>query len=203
MGLCVRQPEDDTALIEACIKKDAGAWSALVKKYSPLIKISIEIRLKKYGFSVPSHEIEDIRQDILADIWENNKLGSVLNRSDISYWLAILSGNAAISHYRVKNKRQAEKNMSISDKIGEKELSEFLASDNINSRDEMARAEMEVKMDEMIESLPEKERLMVKLYAIHNRKYADIADIMCVPVGTVSNYINRAREKIKKAFKGY
>lgn len=191
--------KNDRYLVEACIRKDLAAWADLVKKYSPLVCLSIENRLKKYGISAHPHDIEDINQNIFVDIWKNNKLLSITNRDNISYWVAIVSGNAAMEYFRSRSARQARKTISLFDKKREKkELSELLSSEALNPEDELARAETEAKIDEAIESLPEKERLMMKLHLIHDKKYHEIAEILNIPNGTVSSYIKRAKEKLQK-----
>lgn len=195
--------KNDRYLVEACIRRDLESWSNLVKKYSPLVYISIENRLKKYGIDAARHDIEDIKQNIFADIWKDDKLSSVTGRDDISYWFAIVSGNAAMEYFRSRSARQARKTVSLFNKIEEEELGELLSSEALSPKGELARAETEGKIDEAIESLPEKEKLMIKLHLIHDKKYHEIAAILGVPKGTVSSYIKRAREKLKEALKDY
>lgn len=196
-----KHPENDRYLVEACVKKDVSAWSMLVKKYSRLVCVSIENRVKKYGLSASPRDIEDIKQNILIDIWKNNRLESITNRGDISYWISIVSGNAAIEHFRSREVRQARRTTSLFDKMGSKELSEILPSKIANPRDELIGAEASSSIYEAIESLPEKERLMIKLHFIHDKKYREIAEILSVPKGTVSNYIKRAKDKLKETLK--
>lgn len=193
-----KQSENDSHLVEACIRKDISAWSQLVKKYSRLIYISIENRLKKYNLSASRHDIEDIRQDVFADIWKNNKLESVVNRNDISYWLAILSGNAAVGHFRIASDRQARNTISLSQKLDDRELHEILPSGALSQNDELARAETQTLIDKAIRSLPKKEKLMIKLHLIHDKKYREIAGMLGLPEGTVSSYIKRAKGKLRK-----
>lgn len=193
--------KNDRYLIEACIKEDLTAWSELVEKYSRLVYISIKNRLKKYGFSASGHDIEDIRQNIFSDIWKNGKLSHITNRDDISYWIAILSGNAAMEHFRSRNARQLQDTVPLSHRIDEKELSEILPSEVSEPDDELARAETEEKVDLAIESLPGRERIMMKLYLMHDKKYHEIAEFLGVPQGTVSSYIKRAKERLKEALK--
>ncbi|MCX5668061.1 MAG: sigma-70 family RNA polymerase sigma factor [Candidatus Omnitrophica bacterium] len=193
--------KNDPYLIEACIKKDLAAWSILVKKYSGLIYTSIENRLKKYGLDASIHDIEDIRQNIFSDIWKNGKLSHITNRDDISYWIAILSGNAAVEHFRSSQARQSRNTIPLSHKIDEKELNEIFPSDIPGPNDELARAETQERIELAIESLPASEKLMIKLYLIHNKKYHEIAEFLSVPKGTVSSYIKRAKEKLKEALK--
>jgi len=193
--------KNDRYLIEACLKKDLVAWSILVKKYSGLIYVSIKNRLKKYGLDAFSQDIEDIRQNIFSDIWKNGKLSHITNRDDISYWIAILSGNAAVEHFRSREARQLQNTVPLSHKIDEKEMNEIFPSDTRGPNDELARAETEERIDLAIESLPGREKIMIKLYLIHDKKYHEIAEFLGVPKGTVSSYIKRAKEKLKEALK--
>ncbi len=195
--------KNDRPLIEACIKKDLAAWSSLVEKYSSLACISIKNRIKRYGLHVSLHDVEDIRQDVFSDIWKNNKLESVTGRDDISSWIAILSGNAAVEHFRKKGSRFERRTVSLCYKIGAKELCEVIPSEAKGANDELADAELSDKVNETIEALPEKERLMIRLNLIYDKKYHEIAEIMGVPKGTVSSYIKRAKENLKVALKDF
>lgn len=195
--------ENDVRLVNGCIERDLMAWAHLVKKYSALIRISIENRLKKYGFTLPSQEIEDIYQDVLASIWKDEKLKSVKNRDDISCWLAIVSGNEAMMHLKKERRHQPQKKISLFDRMGERELAEYIPSDKLSPLDELAREEISKKIDEAIESLPTKEKLILKLNIMYDKKYDEIADILNLPKGTVSSYIKRAKERLKNALKDF
>jgi RNA polymerase sigma-70 factor (ECF subfamily) len=193
--------KNDPYLIEACLKKDLVAWSGLVNKYSGLIYVAIENRLKKYGIPASGQDIEDIRQNVFSDIWKNGKLSHIANRADISYWIAILSGNAAVEHFRSKEARWLQNTVPLSHEIDEKELNEILPSDIPGPNDELARAETEERIDLAIESLPAREKIMIKLHLIHNKKYREIAEFLGVPKGTVSSCIKRAKERLKETLK--
>jgi len=193
--------KNDLHLVESCIKKDLAAWSILIKKYSGLVYISIENRLKKYGIDVSSHDIEDIKQNIFSDIWKNGKLSHITNRGDISYWIAILSGNAAVEHFRSKGARRMRNTVPLYNKIDDEELNEIFPSGIPGPNDELARAETEERIERAMESLPAREKLMIKLHLIHDKKYHEIAEFLGVPKGTVSSYIKRAKEKLKEVLK--
>ncbi|MDD5496342.1 MAG: sigma-70 family RNA polymerase sigma factor [Candidatus Omnitrophica bacterium] len=193
--------ENDNHIIEACLKKDISAWAALVKKYSSLVYISIENRLKKYNISISRQDIEDIRQNVFADIWKNNKLKDIVNREDISYWISVLSGNAAIENFRNASARISQKTVSLSSKLDGGALEGLLPSGLAGQRSDLDRAEAEEKIDRAINSLPGREKIMAKLHLIHNKKYHEIAELMGVPEGTVSSYVKRAKERLRKALK--
>ena len=193
--------EDDINLVEGCINKDLRAWATFIKKYSNLISISIENRLKKYGFSLPHQDIEDIRQNVLASIWKDSKLEGVKNRNDISYWLAIVAGNEAMMYLKIKRGQEPQKKISLYDRVDEKELVEFIPADRSGPLDELAREEISKKIEEAIELLPLKEKLIMKLNVIYDKKYDEIARLLNFPKGTVSSYIKRAKERLRKALK--
>ncbi len=190
---------DDAELVEKCVKRDIAAWAALTRKYSDLISISIINRLTKYAIETSRQDIEDIRQEILASLWKERKLEGVRNRRDISYWLSIVSGNAAIAYMRRKGAAFRDKRVSLFDKIGEKEVMDLLPSTLAGPKDELIRTELSERMDKALEQLPTKERLIMKLSILHDKKHREIADILNIPVDTVSSHIRRAKDKLKKS----
>jgi RNA polymerase sigma-70 factor (ECF subfamily) len=193
--------ENDVSLVRGCLGRDLASWSALVKKYSPLVSISIETHLKKYKIYPAAQDVEDIRQEIFADIWENNKLATIVNQRDISYWIAVLSGNAALAHFRSRDSRQSMNNLSLSRMMENKELGDFLCCEKDSPQKEASDSETEGRINDAIGSLPEKERLIVKMHFVHGKKYHEIAVFTGIPKGTVSSYIKRAREKLRKKLK--
>jgi len=176
------QSKDDTGLVEKCISKDASAWRALVNKYSVLIENAIYNRARKYGISLPCHDIEDIMQNVLTTIWKGNKLSTVKNRKNISCWLAVVSGNAAAQYLSDQDNIKP---------LGEEEE----AIPVVPAPDEEAISEIEKAMEE----LPPKEKLIVQLYFFYDKKYREIADMLDLPEGTVSSYIKRSKFRLRKS----
>lgn len=192
-------PGDNERLIEACLNKDAAAWSAFISKYSAFVSIAIESRLKRCGCAMARQDVEDIRQDVFALIWKGEKLRTVRNLKTIYYWLAIVSGNAAIEHARRMRRGETYKTVSIFDRLDEKELVELIPSVGPSPRDDMKREEISRHVESAMESLPEKERLIAKLNILYGKKYREIADMLNLPGGTVSSYLKRAKEKLKES----
>ncbi|MCX5712614.1 MAG: sigma-70 family RNA polymerase sigma factor [Candidatus Omnitrophica bacterium] len=193
--------ENERALIDGCVKRDLAAWGVFVRKYSNLVSVAVENRAKKYGFYLIPQDIEDIRQNVFTLIWQDNKLSGVENSDSIAYWIAIVAGNEAMAHLRKRETRESEKAVSIFDKIDEKELAEVLPSDVISPADEAARNEISAKIDDAIKKLGPKERLIIKLHLIHNKKYHEISKMLNIPKGTVSSYVKRAKEELKERLK--
>ncbi len=59
------------------------------------------------------------------------------------------------------------------------------------------RDEMERKFKESLQALPADQRAIFSLRAIENLSYAEIAEALHIPTGTVMSRLNRARKKLK------
>lgn len=189
---------DDSELIEGCISRDLAAWSGFVAKYSGLLSLSIVNRLRKYGLHLPGEDIEDIKQDLLASLWKDEKLKDVRNRQNISYWLAMVAGNTAITYLRKKHAVFEPRTVSISENFDEKSLEELIGSGLPCPSEELAGKELAERIESEIDALPAKEKLVIKLSILYGKKHDEIADILNMPSGTVSSRIKRAKEKLRK-----
>lgn len=174
-----------------------------VMKYSKLVYASIRNRLKSYGIELQHDDILDIVQDAFTAIFEGGKLKTIRNPGSIPYWIAIVSGNAAIQHVRVKRRIEPEDPVSIYTKDGENELFETLAFCGLTPPEELDKDALSAKLDAAFESLPDREKLIIKMNLIHDKKYEEISAILGVPLGTISNYIKRAKEKLRRSLEGF
>lgn len=200
--LCQRH-YSDKELVEGCIDKDPEAWSGLVKKYSNLISNSANNRLRKYGFDLPDRDLEDIRQNVLAALWKDELLKTVKNRKNISYWLSIVSGNIAIEYMRKKRKDVPGRPISASSEDNRNHPEELLESGLPCPSEEIANKEASERIESLIGALPAKEKLVIKLHILYDKKYEEISDILNMPPGTVSSYVKRAKEKLRGALKDF
>lgn len=190
--------EDEGLLIEKCLRKDMKAWASFITIYSPLISAAITNRLKLYGFTASEHDVNDIRQQLLMTLWQEDKLAEVKNRGSISYWLAIVAGNAAIAHVRRKKNMATGRFVPLSETIGGKELGDLLPSSAPDPRDESACNELTKKIAQAVETFPAREKIILKLHIFHNKRYREIACMLSLPEGTVSSYVKRAKEKLRQ-----
>lgn len=195
--------EDDRAIFEGCLKRDPGAWESFAKKYSSLIEEAARNCLKKYGFGLSSEEIEDIRQDVFKSIWEGRKLETIGDLRSLPYWLAIVAGNFAIARVRKMKRKEPMKPLSLFEKADGIHLVDSIISSSPDAGEEAARNEIETKVDNAIESLPENQKLVVRLNILYGKKYHEISEILDMPSGTVSNYIRRAKASLRKKLRHF
>ncbi|MFH1190376.1 MAG: sigma-70 family RNA polymerase sigma factor [Candidatus Omnitrophota bacterium] len=174
----------------------------IVRKYSNLVYTAIDRRLKGYGIVLPREDILDIRQEVLISLWEGKKLDTIRDTDSIPYWIAIVSGNTAIQYIRRTRRIEPEKPIPLSDKLESAGIIDMIPSSGMDPSEELDKYELSGRIDDAIDSLPVKEKLIVKLNLLHGKKYSEIAEILRLPAGTVSNCILRAKEKIKAHLSG-
>jgi RNA polymerase sigma factor (sigma-70 family) len=105
-------------------------------------------------------------------------------RADARPWLMGIAVNLARAHRR---REQAQLRLSTR---GRREGSDDLAGDALDRRGALAAA---------LNSLEERDRETLLLFALADLSYAGIAEALGVPEGTVRSRLNRARRIVKEA----
>ena len=186
----------DRQLVELCLSGDSKGWSAFLRKFSRLIRWAARQRLARWGYSFNDQDIKDIEQDVLFSLWRRKKLEAVRGRDKIVGWLAMVAGNAACNHFRKKGAvaRRFKSIFEVLDNGGT--LGETLTSKG-NPRQSMESEENKELVDSVLSGLPDRERLIITLNYLYDKKHRDIADTLRISVNTVSTVIRRTRQRIK------
>lgn len=192
----VKSVEGDRAMVLACIGGDKAAWERLVHKYSALIEKAAANRLKKYGFSLQPHEISDIRQETLSYIWSGDKLGEIKNAENIAYWLAVVSGNRAMTYLRHKRSCEPQPVLRLPEESQDADIPEKLLARE--PYDEEGAAAAMGRIRSAMGTLTAKERLVVKLNLLRGKRYVDISSMLGMPIGTVASHVKRAKKKMRR-----
>ncbi len=195
--------EDDSRLIRSCIEKDHAAWDFFTKKYSGLILSAIGHRLRKYGIYPGRDDLGEIRQNVLSLLWEGDKFSEIRDPSGMKYWLAVVSGNTAVEYMRKQKRANRLAPISLSEMVGDTALAEVIPSGGLTPSEELEKSDLSEKLNQAIESLPDKEKLVLKLNVLHGKKHEEIAEIIAMPQATVSSHIKRAKERLKKKLNNY
>lgn len=190
--------KDDQNMVEACIAGNVAAWENLLSKYSPLIRTAISGRIRRYGMSLPSQDVEDIYQNVLTAIWLGRKLSEIKNRADISYWLAIVSGNMAVEYLRAIKSSGMDKLEPLGDTTDEEMEAGDIGSATEQNYPDPSENKIPDEVKNALRCLRKKEKLIMKLLIIHDKKYKEIARILKMPKATVASHIRRARAKLKR-----
>ncbi len=174
-------------LVEKCINKDPLAWAEFVSRFERLIFFSIKKSMSRYfGTDNPNlKDMNDIKQNILTEIWSKSMLLQIKNRKNIAYWISVVSRNITINFLKSNKKEMLVDNMSFFDEIP----AEYDARDNEQNNYSA--------MEDAFGSLNDREKIVFRLYFSQGLKLKEIALFLRIPLGTVSSYISRIRKKIR------
>lgn len=198
----------DSELAARCVNRDLLAWNQFVERYSKLVFWAIKERLSSRGCYCSQEDLGDIFQNIFASLWIKNLLKQVKAQEKIKTWLIMVSGNMAIDYVR-KNNMQAIKEetsiyQSISERLPDEEeitLEAVLASDSSSPRAGASINEITKLLEQEMEKLNPKEKTILELDVLYDMKQKDIADVVKLPINTVSSIIARGKEKLRESLK--
>lgn len=121
--------------------------------------------------------------------------------TNLRAWLFRILTNTHISSYRRRKRRPAETDLAD---VGDMYLYKRLASNaaggsfSLSAEDEMLSSLTSEEVHKAVESLPDIYRMAVLLADVEGFKYAEIAEILELPVGTVMSRIHRGRKRLQK-----
>jgi len=120
--------------------------------------------------------------------------------TNLKAWMYRILTNCYINDYRQKQRRPAESDIdSIEDLYLYRRLGPLAgASLGRSAEDEMLDLFGEAEVREALDELPEIYRFAVLLADVEGFSYAEIADILDVPIGTVMSRLHRGRKRLHK-----
>jgi len=173
-------------IIEGCLKKDKKAWDIFVQKYSRLIYWAIRKRLAGSGFSFNQDDIDCIFQEVFLLILQGDKLLQLKDIKTTASWLAVIASNKTVDFIRRKIKE--DKRLVV----------EMPVLKDDKSEQELYKRDLLNVLGNVIDTLPVKEKIVISLNLIEGRAHKEIAEIIAMPVNTVSTIIARTKKKVKK-----
>jgi RNA polymerase sigma factor (sigma-70 family) len=178
---------DTKKLIERIQAGDSAAFQSLVEDYQRLVG-HIVFRMVSI-----KEEREDICQDVFLKIYQN--LSEFRSESKLSTWIARIAYNACLNHLE-KRKLVPLEELSPTDQSVESILEKSKRPDEITGEKEMS-----ILLEKEINRMPVTFRTILTLYHLDEMSYAQIADVMGLPEGTVKSYLFRARKLLKERLK--
>ncbi len=182
---------EDLILIEEALKGKQASYERLMKKYYQLIHNLV------YRMISRKEDVEDLTQE--AFIKAFNSLHNFDKQFAFSTWLFKIATNNAIDYLRKKKLAtfSIDKDFDSEDNDMKFEIPDIEYKPDRLLIDE----QMKIVLDQAIQSLPDKYRLVIVMRHKQEKEYEEIAQELNIPLGTVKAHIFRGRELLNKYLK--
>lgn len=136
-----------------------------------------------------SEDREDLCQDVFMKVYQN--LPRFRHESKLSTWIATIAYNTCINYLQ-------KKKIPLFDDKTPDTITLDDVSGHDSPPDKSAESEdIRVRLVNAIDTLDRRYRAIITLYHLEGMSYAEIADILKLPEGTVKSYLFRARKQLK------
>ena len=178
----------DRTLIDSALTGDQGAYKSLMERHRQAI---FHICLKIVRDS-------EIAADLVQETFMKAFASLATYRSEFKFstWLYRIAANTAIDHLRKQRMKMLSLDAPAQSDDGQIEIE--VADNSYNPEKDLINREQRFSINEAIESLPEKYRVVIVYRHKDDKSYDEIAEALSLPVGTVKARIFRARELLKK-----
>lgn len=184
--------EEDFDAVRRVLKGDSSGFEILQKKYTRIISSLIRRMIRN------EEDVRDLTQDTFIKAY--NALSSFQFGYSFSSWIYKIASNTCIDFLRKKRLAQ----VSLSQRNNSEEEYELEIEDKDYMPDLNVMTEEKIKaLREAIENLPENYREIIKLRHEKEMDYADIAEKLDIPLGTVKAHLFRARKQLFQQLKKY
>ena len=144
-----------------------------------------------------SDDAKDVYQEVFIRVYKGLKRFEF--RSEFSTWLFRVTTNVCLTH---KAQYKRIQNISISpDENDESPKIELKSSEEDEPDNQLISSETKGKVQNAIDSLAPKQRMVFMLKHIHNYKIREIAKMMECSEGTVKKYLFIATDKLRLKLK--
>ncbi len=189
---------EELGLVRRCIAGEADAWREIMAKYGALVAHAVRTTFNRVLKQADPNLVDDAVQSVWLALCADacRRLRGFESKSALSTWLTVLSTRRALDYIRTEMRKGSMRHVHLDDEDRDlvKELRAPEAEEQFSLDDVFV-------LYESLEKLPEDDRLILKMYYLDGLSYRSIAEVLQVAPNTVSSYILRARDKLKKCMK--
>lgn len=185
---------DETALIQIAQQGDLDAFNRLVLAYQDLA-FNVAYRL----MSDPA-EAQDVTQDAFVSAYR--KLDSFRGGS-FKAWLLRIVTNAGYDALRKRKRQPMVPLEPLTADDEEIESPSWIADPGETPEDAAARAELGAAIQQCLDRLAVDFRTVVVLVDVQGLDYAEAAETVGKPLGTIKSRLARARVRMQDCLQGY
>jgi RNA polymerase sigma factor (sigma-70 family) len=177
----------DLELVKRCIKGEDAAWEALLYTHTH------KIYNLCYRFTGRSEDAEDLTQEVFIKVFRTLKTYDPL-QAKFATWVNRIARNHLVDHYR--RTRGDRVTSTLDDQMPIPD-----GSSRGNPASSVESRERRERLQSGLSKLSPDLREAVILRDLQDLDYAEIAQVLQVPEGTVKSRINRGRLELARALK--
>ena len=183
---------DDKELVNRVLKGDTQLFATVIKNTEGLVA-QITFRLLSN-----SEDRKDIAQDIYLKAYRN--LPGFKFQSKLSTWIGQIAFNTCFNF--LEKKKLILPDDRLSENVSNNSALEMAANKLIKiAENEIENKLFRTELAEIVQSaigqLPPLYKTLINLFHYEDMSYEEIAEITSLPIGTVKNYLFRARRAMK------
>lgn len=172
----------DLELIEAIKGDDEKAYRALFDRYYKYLLVTA------YAYVKDENTIRDLTQDVFFEIWKKR---NSLNINNVKAYLRRSVINKALNYIKAQRMDFEDSNDS------------FDAPDNSNVQEQLEADQLQSVINDAIEKLPERCRVIFALRRFEELSLKEIAAKLDISPKTVENQLTKAMKILRKAVEPY
>ncbi|MCK4352351.1 sigma-70 family RNA polymerase sigma factor [candidate division WOR-3 bacterium] len=165
---------------------DKRAFEELFKGYKNMIYTIVN----RMVFN--KERVNDLTADIFLKIYQN--IQHFDERSKFSTWMYRITYNHCLDYIRAAKRDPLESYEPIDTMYN-------LSSKKMGVDTMVLKKEREGVLHKIVDTMPEKYRMVLNFYYFEDISYNEISEIMGIPIGTVKTYLFRAKEDLREKMK--
>jgi RNA polymerase sigma-70 factor (ECF subfamily) len=182
---------DDTVLIREAQRGNRAAFEELVRHYDQAV-----LRLALH-MTRSEADAQDIYQDAFLKAYRN--VGSFRFECSFYTWIYRIVTNLCLDHMRRRQSRKEDAPVAVGADGGEIDLMERVTDDRsaANPERDLMRRELGGRINNALEKLTPRERMVFELKHYHGLKLRTIGEILNTTEETAKNTLFRATQKLR------
>ena len=180
---------EELHLIQRACQGDLEAFNQLILEYQTLV-------FNHALWMVHDRETaEDVTQETFLSAYQNI---NQYRGGSFRAWLLRIVTNASLDELRRQKRRQTIPLFSYNHDGEEIEVDDWLVDSGPSVEEQSMQRDLRVSLQRHICALPEEYRNAVLLVDVFEMEYAEAAEVMGVPIGTVKSRLARARLLLRR-----
>jgi RNA polymerase sigma-70 factor (ECF subfamily) len=181
---------DERELVDRCIRGEAGAWERLVDQFGPAVYDAARFTLRRVLGSAQDEDVENVYQAVLLALCDKNahRLRIFQGRSSLKTWMTSVTARFSLNYIRTEKRKGSLKYAALDESAGDLPDRAFLDGD----------PEDRERLHVALEKIPSREKLLLKLFYFDGLSYRSIAEVLKMPINSISPLLLRAKESLKK-----